>query len=74
MPTERVEWFLTFAPDYPHGRSSGWDDGVILDVEPVVQELDRDEFLYVGRTLHLEWLTGAEGDTAWHEYGWQDEG
>ncbi|MCU1622461.1 MAG: hypothetical protein JWL79_1306 [Frankiales bacterium] len=30
--------------------------------------------MYVARSLHLESLTGAEAETAWHEYRSQDEG
>lgn len=66
-PQERVEWFLDFQPDFDLAHPSGWDDGVDVDSA----ELDDDRFIYVGRTLRVTWLSGAEAEEQFALHDWE---
>ena len=57
-PVERVEWFVDFVPGSPVAHPSGWADGV--DADP--DELGRDQFLYRGKALRVQWLHGQEAE------------
>jgi len=60
-----VRWEVTFLPDHEFALHGGrCDDGVTADVD----DLDRDEFDYVGRTLRVAWLTGREAEQ--HRLRW----